>query len=103
MVGVDDDEYGQRVAAIVNLSRNTMLPSGESLTIDRLRGDMRRLLPAYKLPTLLRIVEGELPKGQTGKVQKKVLGPQLFPVPGWRAEKDVQVWSPRGIRNTAKM
>ena len=54
---------------------------------------MRKSLPAYKLPTLLRIVEGELPKGQTGKVQKKILGPQLFPTPGWHDDPRVQVWT----------
>ena len=43
------------------------------------------------MPTLLRVVEGELPKSATGKVQKKILGPQYFPA-GYRALPDVQVW-----------
>jgi malonyl-CoA/methylmalonyl-CoA synthetase len=39
-------------------------------------------------------VEGELPKGGTGKVQKKVLGPQFFP-PGYEGIPEVQVWRNR--------
>jgi malonyl-CoA/methylmalonyl-CoA synthetase len=49
-------------------------------------------LVGYKLPTLLRVLEGELPKGPTGKIQKKVLGPQFFPCPGWQTHPEVQVW-----------
>ena len=90
VVGVEDDEYGQRVGAIITLKQSQI-----SLTIQRLRDDMRKLLPAYKLPTLLRIVEGELPKGQTGKVQKKTLGLQLFPVPRWKNDPHVQMWTRR--------
>jgi malonyl-CoA/methylmalonyl-CoA synthetase len=40
----------------------------------------------------LRIVEGELPKGATGKVQKKLLGPELIPSPGYDKIPKVQVW-----------
>jgi malonyl-CoA/methylmalonyl-CoA synthetase len=88
---VEDEEYGQRVGAIVTLKQSyTSL-----LTIEKLRDDMRKSLPAYKLPTLLRVVEGELPKGQTGKVQKKILGPQLFPTPGWQDDPKVQMWKSR--------
>lgn len=89
VVGVEDEEYGQRVGAIVALNQQLTQP----LTIQRLRDDMRQSLPAYKLPTLLRVVENELPKGQTGKVQKKILGPQLFPNPGWHDDPSVQRWS----------
>ena len=89
MVGVRDEEYGERVAAIVTQKHFY----AQQLTIQKLRDDMRQSLPAYKLPTLLRIVEGELPKGQTGKVQKKILGPQLFSSPGWRDDTRVQIWS----------
>ncbi len=89
IVGVADEEYGERVGAIVSQKQSHPQP----ITIEKLRDDMRKSLPAYKLPTLLRIVEGELPKGQTGKVQKKVLGPQLFPSPGWHSDPEVQIWS----------
>jgi malonyl-CoA/methylmalonyl-CoA synthetase len=88
VVGVEDEEFGQRVGAIITLNQQLSQP----LTILKLRDDMRASLPAYKLPTLLRIVDGELPKGQTGKVQKKVLGPQLFSSPGWQDDSNVQMY-----------
>lgn len=95
VVGVDDEELGQRVAAAVLLDKrpNRSQGLGQRLTIDRLRTDLRTKLPGYKLPTLLRVVDGELPKGPTGKIQKKILGPKLFPVPGWMEIREVQVWS----------
>jgi malonyl-CoA/methylmalonyl-CoA synthetase len=87
VLGVDDEEYGQRVAAVVSLS-GTDIDVSKHVTIDKLRNDLRKSLPAYKLPTLLRVVDGELPKSQTGKVQKKLLGPQLFD-----KSNNVQVWN----------
>ncbi|KAK6369515.1 hypothetical protein LTS17_009421 [Exophiala oligosperma] len=87
VVGVTDEEFGQRVGAVIAVT-----PSAASLTLERLRTDLRRSLASYKLPTILRVVEGELPKGVTGKVQKKVLGPELIPSPGYDRVPEVQVW-----------
>ncbi|ETI27264.1 hypothetical protein G647_09947 [Cladophialophora carrionii CBS 160.54] len=88
VVGVDDEEFGQRVGAIVGLKSSA---EAKDLTIQRLRTDLRNGLAAYKLPTILRVVQGELPKGGTGKVQKKMLGPAMFPA-DWRSRKEVQYW-----------
>jgi malonyl-CoA/methylmalonyl-CoA synthetase len=95
VIGVEDDEFGQRIGAVVTLQNSA---EGKKLLIDGLRGALRKKLPGYKLPTLLRIFEGEIPKGPTGKVQKKVLGPKLFPVPGWTNHPKIQVWKvkPKG-------
>lgn len=92
VVGVPDEEFGQRVGAVVCLKgvRDMELPL-KRLTIQRLRQDLRARLAGYKMPTLLRVVEGELPKSATGKVQKKVLGPQYFPE-DYRSLPEVQVW-----------
>ncbi|KAK3720803.1 hypothetical protein LTR37_003466 [Vermiconidia calcicola] len=105
VLGVEDEEYGQRVAAIITLARHRQTsspggPSKRTLSLDQLRDDLRNVIAAYKLPTLLTVVDGELPKGETGKVQKKILGPQLFPTPGWRNDSNVQVWNHN--RDTAK-
>lgn len=97
VVGVPDEEFGQRVGAIITLAKDQTSGPHQShqLTIQKLRDDMRKALPAYKLPTLLRIVDGELPKGQTGKVQKKNLGPQCFPEQRWQRDPEIQVWNSR--------
>jgi malonyl-CoA/methylmalonyl-CoA synthetase len=102
VVGVPDEEYGQRVAALISLQEGEM-PTGllrmnsgakHVLTIDALRRDLRERLAGYKLPTLLRIADGELPKTATGKVQKKILGPRYFPADHHELPK-VQKWVAR--------
>ncbi len=87
IVGVRDEEFGQRVGAVV-----TVKPEASDLELQQLRADLRKALAGYKLPTILRVVQGELPKGATGKVQKKSLGPELIPSPGYEAIPEVQVW-----------
>jgi len=99
VVGVPDDEFGQRVGAVVSL-RNDQLAQEfyqkhsrkpNDLRLSDLRSDCRSRLAGYKLPTLLRVIDGELPKTPSGKVKKKVLGPQYFP-PGYEKDSEVQVW-----------
>ncbi|KAK5136251.1 hypothetical protein LTR08_003858 [Meristemomyces frigidus] len=102
VVGVPDEEFGERVAAAVCLKDASEMEmeiqqpdattEAFNLTLDRLRQDLRSRLAGYKLPTLLRIVEGELPKSGTGKVVKKVLGPQFFPPDYVSRPEEVQVW-----------
>lgn len=59
-------------------------------TLAELREYLRSKLNGYKMPTISRVVKGELPKPGAGKVQKKILGPQFFP-PNYREIPDVQV------------
>lgn len=91
VVGVEDEEFGQRVAATISLKRDHKVPH-DGLTISRLREDLRSKIAGYKMPTILRVVQGELPKSGTGKVQKKILGPHFFPL-NYRELPEVQVWS----------
>ncbi|KAJ5132582.1 hypothetical protein N7448_006740 [Penicillium atrosanguineum] len=91
VVGVEDEEYGQRVAATVSL-KTDQSTTHKNLTLAELRDDLRSKLTGYKIPTILRVIKGELPKSGTGKVQKKILGPRFFP-PNYRELPDVQIWS----------
>ncbi|KAL1600190.1 hypothetical protein SLS59_005813 [Nothophoma quercina] len=99
VVGVADEEFGQRVAALISLQEEDLTDSfletygnaDHILTIEDVRRDLRGRLAGYKLPTLLRIAPGELPKTATGKVQKKVLGPQFFPS-NYESYLEVQQW-----------
>ncbi|KAK3071403.1 hypothetical protein LTR53_008680 [Teratosphaeriaceae sp. CCFEE 6253] len=95
VVGIPDEEFGERVASVVCLkdARDMDQPVLD-LTLARLRQDLRARLAGYKLPTILRVADTELPKSGTGKVVKKVLGPQFFPV-DYQSLAEVQVWSPR--------
>jgi malonyl-CoA/methylmalonyl-CoA synthetase len=85
VVGVEDEEFGQRVAAAIVLRDDIR----QHLSIDQLRTDLRSSLAGYKMPTLLRLVK-EIPKSATGKVIKKVLVHELFPQEG---HPDIQRWS----------
>ena len=66
VVGIADEEWGQRVAAAV------VCVPGHVLDIDRLRAWGKERLAPYKLPTLLRLVD-TLPRNPLGKVTKPVL------------------------------
>lgn len=63
VVGVPDPEWGQRIAAAV------VLNDGEMLDLASLRVWGKELLAAYKLPSLLVVVEA-LPRNAMGKVTK---------------------------------
>jgi malonyl-CoA/methylmalonyl-CoA synthetase len=63
IVGVPDQEWGQRVAAAI------VLKPGSHLTLDDLRLWSKQRLAAYKVPTLLRLVPA-LPLNAMGKVVK---------------------------------
>lgn len=64
VIGAADDHYGQQVAAVV-----TPMPGAE-LTGDEIEAWCRQSLSAYKIPRIIRIVDG-LPKGPTGKIRKR--------------------------------
>ncbi|KAF1809368.1 fatty-acyl-CoA synthase [Eremomyces bilateralis CBS 781.70] len=112
VVGVEDIEFGQRVAALIALqeeeiSEEFLKTHGDGkkveLTIDNLRRDLRDRLAGYKMPTLLRIVKGDFPKTASGKVLKKLLGPRFFP-PNYLETPEVQVWkSSKPPDNLAKL
>jgi malonyl-CoA/methylmalonyl-CoA synthetase len=112
VVGVPDEEFGERVGAVVVPKGGAVVPSvavkgrsrGARLRLEDLRQDLRERLAGYKMPTLLRVLEGgeELPKSGTGKVVKKVLGPQFFPK-DYAGVSEVQVWKQRAGEERAKL
>jgi len=60
VVGVADDNYGSKVAAVVQPRE------GESVTLEDLQSFLRPLLSGYKLPRALTVVD-EIPRSATGK------------------------------------
>ena len=66
VVGVDDEQYGQRLAAFVVLS------PGSSATADSLKQHVRDNLANYKVPREISVLD-ELPRGSTGKVLRNEL------------------------------
>ena len=70
VIGVDDPEWGQRVAAVV------VLAAGASLELDELRTWAKQQLAPYKVPSLLRVV-AHLPRNAMGKVLKPEVAQQF--------------------------
>lgn len=66
VLGVDDTEYGQRLAAFV------VLTDGGTATVDDLKAHVRANLANYKVPREITILE-ELPRGSTGKILRNEL------------------------------
>ena len=66
VVGVDDDQYGQRLAAFV------VLEPGRSTSPDDLKAHVKAQLAGYKVPRDLTLID-ELPRNASGKVVKRQL------------------------------
>jgi fatty-acyl-CoA synthase len=67
VIGVDDEEFGKRLAAYVVPAR-----SGESISEDDLREFVKQNLARYKVPRDVTFLD-ELPRNPTGKVLKRRL------------------------------
>ncbi|MCD2191017.1 AMP-binding protein [Actinomycetospora soli] len=67
VIGVDDEEYGQRLAAYL------VLEDGAKLTADEVRDHVKNNLARFASPRDVEFLD-ELPRNQTGKVVKKELG-----------------------------
>lgn len=66
VIGVDDEQYGQRLAAFV------VLEKGAGATPDALKQHVRDNLANYKVPRDISVLD-ELPRGSTGKILQKEL------------------------------
>ncbi len=69
VIGVDDEQFGQRLKAFV------VLRGGASLSEDDVKGYVKENLASYKVPREVAFVE-ELPRNATGKVLKRDLAEQ---------------------------
>ena len=61
VVGLPDEEWGQRIAAVVTLTRDT-----KELKLRDLRNMLRNKIASYKIPTVLKVVD-EIPRNKMGK------------------------------------
>jgi fatty-acyl-CoA synthase len=73
-MGVDDEQYGQRLAAFV------VLTEGASATPETLKAHVREQLANYKVPRSITVLEG-LPRSITGKIVRRELQ-ELVPTDG---------------------
>ena len=68
VVGVEDGEWGQRVAAVVRLKDS----ASATLELAPLRKCLKEDMAAYKVPTILKVVEG-IERNAMGKVNKQAI------------------------------
>ncbi|TDK94424.1 bile acid CoA ligase [Mycobacterium paragordonae] len=66
VIGVDDEQYGQRLSAFV------VLEPGSSATVETLKQHVRDNLANYKVPREITVLD-ELPRGSTGKILRNEL------------------------------
>jgi fatty-acyl-CoA synthase len=66
VLGVDDDQYGQRLAAFV------VLADGSSAGPEELKAHVRENLANYKVPRSISVLD-ELPRSSTGKIVRREL------------------------------
>jgi acyl-CoA synthetase (AMP-forming)/AMP-acid ligase II len=75
VLGVDDEQYGQRLVAFVVLDR------GAAATPDDLKAHVRENLANYKVPRTITVLD-ELPRGSTGKIVRRELHGLIEPDAG---------------------
>ncbi|WP_205877743.1 acyl-CoA ligase FadD12 [Mycobacterium camsae] len=66
VIGVDDEQYGQRLSAFV------VLEPGAAATVETLKQHVRDNLANYKVPREITVLD-ELPRGSTGKILRNEL------------------------------
>ncbi|KAE8131016.1 hypothetical protein BDV38DRAFT_289113 [Aspergillus pseudotamarii] len=74
VVGLADEEWGQRVAAVVK-----QRPGTEPLELQNLRTQLKQEMAPYKIPTVLKIVEN-IERNAMGKVNKKTIVQKYWPL-----------------------
>ncbi|KAL5359904.1 hypothetical protein BJX96DRAFT_184024 [Aspergillus floccosus] len=73
VVGLADEEWGQRVAAVIK-----QRPETEPLELQSLRAQLKLEMAPYKIPTVLKIVDG-IERNAMGKVNKKTIVQKYWP------------------------
>ncbi|KAK2850742.1 hypothetical protein FQN49_005359 [Arthroderma sp. PD_2] len=73
VVGIADEEWGQRVAAVVKQREGTT-----PLGLQGLRSKMKSEVAAYKIPSVLKLVDG-IERNAMGKVNKKMIVKKYWP------------------------
>ncbi|HLI66286.1 MAG TPA: AMP-binding protein, partial [Caulobacteraceae bacterium] len=74
VVGLPHHDYGEEVAAVIQVAAQDLGAGVE----DDIRESLTGRLARFKIPTAIRLVEGDLPRTATGKILKRELRTQYF-------------------------
>ena len=104
VLGVDDEDCGERVAAVVR-SRRTQNANGSAPSLAWLRDSLtaHSPLPKYKLPTLLKVLQSgeQMPRTSSGKPSKRLARTRYFPH-GFADKGEVEVLDLNDISNVTQ-
>lgn len=70
VVGVDDEKYGQKIAAII-------VTAEKDLTLKEIKDWSADKMPKYWIPSMLKLIDS-IPRNAMSKVNKKELSKLLF-------------------------
>jgi long-chain acyl-CoA synthetase len=74
IVGLPHQDYGEEVAAVIQVAAHDL----DDGLADELRESLAGRLARFKVPTRIRLTEGELPRTATGKILKRELRERYF-------------------------
>lgn len=73
VIPVPDEEFGQRVAVVIQPNHGV-----ELLSLQKVRADLQSSLPQFKLPTILALVDTPLLRTANGKLAKSTIKQQCL-------------------------
>jgi long-chain acyl-CoA synthetase len=74
VVGLPHQDYGEEVAAVIQVAAADLADAAA----DDIRASLAGRLARFKIPTAIRLTEGELPRTATGKILKRELRTRYF-------------------------
>jgi long-chain acyl-CoA synthetase len=74
VVGLPHRDYGEEVAAVIQVSPEDR----DDAVADEIRRSLEGRLARFKIPSAIRLTEGELPRTATGKILKRELRTHYF-------------------------
>jgi long-chain acyl-CoA synthetase len=75
VVGLPHQDYGEEVAAVIQVTASDLADPGAA---DDIRESLADRLARFKIPTAIKLTEGELPRTATGKILKRELRSRYF-------------------------
>ena len=75
VVGLPHQDYGEEVAAVIQV---TAADLADPAAADDIRESLADRLARFKIPTAIKLTEGELPRTATGKILKRELRSRYF-------------------------
>ncbi|HXQ16916.1 MAG TPA: class I adenylate-forming enzyme family protein [Caulobacteraceae bacterium] len=74
VVGLPHQDYGEEVAAVIQVAAGDL----SDAAAEEIRASLAGRLARFKIPTAIRLTEGELPRTATGKLLKRELPQRYF-------------------------